>query len=50
MPQGAVSAAAQAAVERWRRHINFFWTPTMSNCLVWRPYNDDPRFRQNYDR
>ncbi len=51
MPQGAGSAAAQAAVERWRRHINFFWTPNDEQLLGLADlYNDDPRFKQNYDR
>ncbi|HTH13704.1 MAG TPA: MerR family transcriptional regulator [Spirochaetia bacterium] len=43
--------AARAMVERWRRGIAFFYEPTPEGLLgLARMYNDDPRFKANYDR
>jgi DNA-binding transcriptional MerR regulator len=51
MPHGAASAEAQAAVERWRRHIEYFWTPNEEQLLgLADGYHSDPRFRANFDR
>lgn len=51
MPQGASSLAAQAAVERWRRHIESFWSPNLDQLLgLANMYNEDPRFKANYDK
>ena len=51
MPKGAASPEVQACIERWRRHMDYFWTPSLEqlNGLA-DLYNDDPRFRANYDK
>lgn len=50
MPQGAASAEAQAIVERWRAHTNYFWTPNLEQMLALaNGYVEDPRFRANFD-
>ncbi len=51
LPKGPASAEAQAAVARWRRHIEYFWTPNEQQLLgLVDLYNDDPRFRGNFDK
>jgi DNA-binding transcriptional MerR regulator len=51
MPKGAGSPEVQAIVERWRRHMDYFWTPNEEQLLALaNGYNDDPRFRANFDR
>lgn len=51
MPKGPASAEAQAAVERWRRHIEYFWKPNEAQLLgLVDGYNNDPRFRANFDK
>jgi DNA-binding transcriptional MerR regulator len=51
MPKGASSPEAQACVERWHRHIEYFWTPNDDHLLgLVDGYNDDPRFKANFDR
>lgn len=51
MPKGAASPEAQACVERWRRHIEYFWTPDDEQLLGLADlYNDDPRFKANFDK
>ena len=51
MPKGASSPEAQACVERWRRHIEYFWTPNDEQLLgLVDGYNDDPRFKANFDK
>jgi DNA-binding transcriptional MerR regulator len=51
MPNGAASPEAQACVERWRRHIEYFWTPNEEQLLGLADlYNDDPRFKANFDK
>jgi hypothetical protein len=51
MPKGASSPEAQACVERWRRHIEYFWNPNDEQLLgLANGYNDDPRFKANFDR
>jgi MerR family transcriptional regulator, thiopeptide resistance regulator len=50
MPEGAASSAAQACVERWRRHIEYFWTPNEGQLLgLVDGYNNDARFKANFD-
>lgn len=50
MPQGPHSAAAQQAVEHWRKHMTYFWTPTLEQLVTLaQMYNSDPRFKANYD-
>lgn len=51
MPKGAASPEVQAIVERWRRHLEYFWTPQLDQLLALaNGYNDDPRFKANFDR
>jgi DNA-binding transcriptional MerR regulator len=51
MPKGAGSPEAQAAVAAWRKHMDYFWTPNDEQLLgLASLYNDDPRFKANYDR
>ena len=51
MPKGAASTDAQAMVERWRRHLEYFWTPSLEQLLALaNGYNDDPRFQANFDK
>lgn len=50
MPKGAKSREVQAIVERWRRHMGYFWTPGLDQLLgIANGYNDDPRFKANFD-
>jgi DNA-binding transcriptional MerR regulator len=51
MPKGPASAEAQAGVERWRRHLEYFWSPSDEQLLLLVDgYNDDPRFKANFDK
>ena len=51
MPQGASSPAVQAIVERWRRHMDYFWTPSLDQLVALAEgYNSDPRFKANFDK
>jgi MerR family transcriptional regulator, thiopeptide resistance regulator len=51
MPKGAGSPEAQACVERWRRHMEYFWSPRDDQLVgLTDLYNNDPRFKANYDR
>jgi len=51
MPKGAASPEAQAIVERWRQHMDYFWTPDLNqlNALA-TGYVEDPRFKANFDK
>jgi DNA-binding transcriptional MerR regulator len=50
MTKGASSPEAQAGVERWRRHLEYFWVPSDDQLLGLADlYNDDPRFKANFD-
>ena len=51
MPKGANSPEVQAIVERWRAHMDYFWTPNLDQLLALaNGYNDDPRFKANFDK
>jgi len=51
MPKGAASPEVQAGVERWRRHMDYFWSPNDEQLLGLADlYNDDPRFKANFDK
>jgi hypothetical protein len=50
MPKGASSPEAQGIVERWRRHMDYFWTPNLDQLLgLAEMYNNDPKFKANFD-
>ena len=51
MPKGAASFEAQAAIERWRKHIEYFWIPNEEQLLgLANLYNEDSRFKANFDK
>ena len=51
MPKGAASKDVQAIVERWRKHMDYFWTPQLDQLLALaNGYNDDTRFKANFDK
>jgi DNA-binding transcriptional MerR regulator len=50
MPKGASSAEVQGIVQRWRSHMDYFWTPNLDQLLgLASMYNDDPKFKANFD-
>lgn len=50
-PKGAESKEAQGIVEHWRKHMDYFWTPNLDQLLALaNGYNDDPRFKANFDK
>ena len=51
MPKGAASPEAQAGVERWRKHIEYFWIPDDEQLIgLSNLYNEDARFKANFDK
>jgi MerR family transcriptional regulator, thiopeptide resistance regulator len=51
MPKGANSSEAQALVERWRKNMDYFWTPNLDQLVsLANGYNDDPRFKTTFDK
>jgi len=51
MPKGAASPDVQAIVERWRKHMDYFWTPNLEQLLgLAEMYNADARFKANFDK
>ena len=51
IPAGPASLEAQACVERWRRHMEYFWTPSDEQLLgIAEGYNSEPRFKANFDK
>jgi MerR family transcriptional regulator, thiopeptide resistance regulator len=51
MPKGAASPEVQAIAERWRKHMDYFWTPNLDQLqAIANGYNDDPRFKANFDK
>jgi DNA-binding transcriptional MerR regulator len=51
IPLGAASPEAQAGVERWRKHMSYFWTPELEQLTgLTELYNTDPRFKGNFDK
>jgi DNA-binding transcriptional MerR regulator len=51
MPKGAASPEVQACVERWRKHMDYFWTPKLEQLVgLAELYNQDPRFKANFDK
>ena len=49
--KSADSPEVQAIVERWRKHMDYFWTPDLEQLLALaNGYNDDPRFKANFDK
>ena len=51
IPKGASSPESQAGVELWRKHMDYFWTPNLDQLVgLAEMYNDDPRFKANFDK
>lgn len=51
MPKGVASPEAQAIVERWRRHMDYFWTPNLDQLqAIANGYAEDARFKANFDK
>jgi len=51
IPFGADSPQAQAGVDLWRKHMDYFWTPNPEQLLGLADlYNVDPRFKANFDK
>ena len=51
IPLGAASPQAQAGVEMWRKHMDYFWTPNLEQLAgLAELYNTDPRFKANFDK
>jgi len=51
IPLGAASPEAQAGVELWRKHMDYFWTPKLEQLVgLTELYNSDPRFKANFDK
>jgi DNA-binding transcriptional MerR regulator len=51
MSKGPDSQEAQACVQHWRDHMNYFWTPNPDQLIGLADlYNDDPRFKKNFDK
>jgi len=51
IPLGAMSPQAQAGVELWRKHMDYFWNPNLDQLLgLAEMYNTDERFKANFDK
>jgi DNA-binding transcriptional MerR regulator len=51
MPMGAGSPEVQAIVERWRKHMDYFWTPNLEQLLgLATMYGQSPDFKANFDQ
>ncbi len=51
IPKGANSPQVQALIERWHRHLENFWVPNLDQLMgLANGYNDDPRFKANFDK
>ena len=51
IPLGAASPQAQAGVELWRKHMDYFWTPDLEQLTgLVELYNSDARFKSNFDK
>jgi hypothetical protein len=51
MPKGASDPAVQGLVTRWYKNLLYFWSPNEEQLLgLVDLYNDDPRFKSNYEK
>ena len=51
IPLGPGSPEAQAGVDLWRKHMDYFWTPKPEQLLgLAEMYNTDARFKANFDK
>ncbi len=51
IPAGAGSTQAQACVERWRKNMDYFWTPNLDQLVgLTQLYKRRSRFKANFDQ
>lgn len=51
MHLGADSPQVQACIDRWRTHMNYFWTPSLQQLIgLAENYNNHPGFKANFDK
>jgi MerR family transcriptional regulator, thiopeptide resistance regulator len=51
IPHGSGSPEAQAGVELWRKHMDYFWTPNPEQLVgLTELYLQDARFKANFDK
>jgi MerR family transcriptional regulator, thiopeptide resistance regulator len=51
IPFGPESPQAQAGVDLWRKHMDYFWTPNPEQLVgLTELYTSDPRFKANFDK
>lgn len=51
MPKGPGAPEVQALVERWRKHMDYFWTPSLDQLVALADhYSQEPRFKANFDK
>ena len=51
MPKGPDSPEVQAIVERWRKHMDYFWTPNLDQLLgLATMYAGSPDFKAKFDQ
>jgi hypothetical protein len=51
VPKEVDSPEVQAIVERWRLHMDYFWTPDLDQLLALAEgYNTSPDFKANFDK
>lgn len=51
LPKGADSPETQTLIQRWRDHMDYFWTPNLDQlAAIADGYVNDPRFRANFDK
>ena len=50
IPFGAESREAQECVERWRRHLDYFWTPSLDQLTGLAGLYVTPDFKKNFDK
>jgi len=51
IPFGPASPQAQAGVDLWRKHMDYFWSPNAEQLVgLTDLYISDPRFKANFDK
>jgi len=51
MPKGVASPEVQATIERWCKHMDYFWTPKLEQLMgLAEMYTTDTRFKANFDK
>jgi DNA-binding transcriptional MerR regulator len=51
MSKGPASDEVQSCVEHWRRHMDYFWTPSLEQLIgLAEQYNNHPGFKKNFEK